>query len=147
MAGVVFGLVDDRGKFWISAACGIAGVFVTFIMIPDITTLDLKEGDKRWLAIVSVSACCVFRDMAACSRVGRPLLLELRLAACCSNSLDVVQRYWRPPFRAALPCTFSSQYLSPCTITRPPPLPTLESAQAQTSFIPLSCHSGQHGCL
>ncbi len=58
VAGVVFGLVDDRGKFWISAACGIAGVFVTFIMIPDITTLDLKEGDKRWLAIVSVSAQC-----------------------------------------------------------------------------------------
>lgn len=53
VAGVVFGLVDDRAKFWISAACGLAGVVVTVIFIPDITTLDLKEGDKRWLAIVS----------------------------------------------------------------------------------------------
>lgn len=32
---------------WISAACGIAGVFCTLIFCPDLTGLDLKEGDKR----------------------------------------------------------------------------------------------------
>lgn len=34
VAGVVFGLVNDRTKFWISAACGLAGVVVTIIFIP-----------------------------------------------------------------------------------------------------------------
>ncbi len=34
VAGVVFGLVNDRTKFWISAACGLAGVFVTVIFMP-----------------------------------------------------------------------------------------------------------------
>jgi hypothetical protein len=56
VAGVVFNLVDDRGKFWISAACGIAGVFCTLIFCPDLTGLDLKEGDKRWLAIIAGEA-------------------------------------------------------------------------------------------
>ena len=28
---------------------------VTFVFIPELNGLDLKEGDKRWLAIVSVS--------------------------------------------------------------------------------------------
>ncbi|KAG2425952.1 hypothetical protein HXX76_013325 [Chlamydomonas incerta] len=52
VAGVVFGLVDNRTKFWISAFCGLAGVILTFITIPDVTTLDLREGDRRWLAIL-----------------------------------------------------------------------------------------------
>ncbi|KAK2078160.1 hypothetical protein QBZ16_004028 [Prototheca wickerhamii] len=52
VAGVIFNLVSDRDKFWISGACGAAGVVLTFITIPDLTGLDLKEGDKRWLAIV-----------------------------------------------------------------------------------------------
>ncbi|KDD76549.1 hypothetical protein H632_c186p1 [Helicosporidium sp. ATCC 50920] len=52
VAGVVFNLVSDRSKFWISGACGGVGVLVTLAFIPDLTGLDLKEGDKRWLAIV-----------------------------------------------------------------------------------------------
>ncbi|KAG2451250.1 hypothetical protein HYH02_003857 [Chlamydomonas schloesseri] len=52
VAGVVFGLVDGRTKFWISAFCGLAGVILTLITIPDVTGLDLREGDKRWLAIL-----------------------------------------------------------------------------------------------
>ncbi|GFR43042.1 hypothetical protein Agub_g4047 [Astrephomene gubernaculifera] len=52
VAGVVFNLVDNRGKFWISAFCGLAGVILTFITIPDVTGLDLREGDRRWLAIL-----------------------------------------------------------------------------------------------
>lgn len=52
VAGVVFALVSDRTKFWISGACGFAGVILTYITIPDLTGLDLREGDKRWLAIL-----------------------------------------------------------------------------------------------
>lgn len=40
VAGVVFGLVDDRAKFWISAACGLAGVVVTVIFIPGARNAD-----------------------------------------------------------------------------------------------------------
>ena len=49
VAGVVFALTGDQGKFYISAACGAAGVACTFLLIPDITGLDLREGDRRWL--------------------------------------------------------------------------------------------------
>lgn len=35
-------------KFILSAAAGALGVFVTLIFIPEITSLDLKEGDTRW---------------------------------------------------------------------------------------------------
>ena len=49
VAGVVFALTSDKGKFYISAACGLAGVVCTFLFIPDITGLDLREGDRRWL--------------------------------------------------------------------------------------------------
>ncbi|KXZ53070.1 hypothetical protein GPECTOR_8g63 [Gonium pectorale] len=52
VAGVVFNLVDNRVKFWISAFCGLAGVILTFITIPDTTGLDLREGDRRWLAML-----------------------------------------------------------------------------------------------
>ena len=40
--------VDDRMKFILSAAAGALGVLVTFVFIPEITSLDLKEGDTRW---------------------------------------------------------------------------------------------------
>jgi hypothetical protein len=43
--------VDDRMKFILSAAAGALGVFVTLAFIPEITALDLKEGDMRWEAI------------------------------------------------------------------------------------------------
>ena len=35
-------------KFILSAAAGAVGVLVTLIFIPEITSLDLKEGDTRW---------------------------------------------------------------------------------------------------
>lgn len=34
----------------------LAAVFVTLLFCPDLTGLDLKEGDKRWLAIVAGEA-------------------------------------------------------------------------------------------
>lgn len=52
VAGVIFGLCSDQAKFIISAACGAVGAVVTYLFIPDLTGLDLREGDKRWLAII-----------------------------------------------------------------------------------------------
>ncbi len=49
VAGVVFALTSDKGKFYISAFCGLAGVLCTFLFIPDIGGLDLREGDRRWI--------------------------------------------------------------------------------------------------
>ncbi|KAK9919115.1 hypothetical protein WJX75_009501 [Coccomyxa subellipsoidea] len=50
-ADIIMGQVDDRMKFILSAAAGALGVFVTLAFIPEITALDLKEGDMRWEAI------------------------------------------------------------------------------------------------
>jgi hypothetical protein len=44
VAGVVFGLVPDRTKFYISALCGLLGALVTLLLVPDISGLDLSEG-------------------------------------------------------------------------------------------------------
>ena len=35
-------------KFYLSAAAGALGVVVTLLFIPEITTLNLREGDLRW---------------------------------------------------------------------------------------------------
>ena len=52
VAGVVFSLCSNQAKFIISSACGLIGAILTYIFIPDLTGLDLREGDKRWLAIL-----------------------------------------------------------------------------------------------
>ena len=52
VAGVVFALVSDRTKFTISALRGLVGVLITYTFIADVTGLDLRDGDKRWLAIL-----------------------------------------------------------------------------------------------
>ena len=52
MAGVVFSLCSNQAKFIISSACGLVGAVVTYLFIPDLTGLDLREGDKRWLAFL-----------------------------------------------------------------------------------------------
>ena len=43
--------VSDQMKFYLSAAAGALGVVVTLLFIPEISTLDLREGDLRWDAI------------------------------------------------------------------------------------------------
>lgn len=40
--------VGDRSKFYWCAGAGAMGVLVTIIFIPELTGLDLKEGDRRW---------------------------------------------------------------------------------------------------
>ena len=69
VSGVVFALTSDQGKFYISAACGLAGVLSTLLFIPDITGLDLREGDRRWIKNVEGKGmlsrdCCTW----VCSR-------------------------------------------------------------------------------
>ena len=46
MAGVVFSVLSNRGKFVTSAACGALGALITVALIPDIGGLDLKEGAR-----------------------------------------------------------------------------------------------------
>ena len=43
--------VDDRMKFYLSAAAGGMGVLVTLLWVPELSTLDLAEGDLRWAAL------------------------------------------------------------------------------------------------
>jgi len=67
VAGVVFALTSDKGKFYISAFCGLAGVLCTFLFIPDITGLDLREGDRRWIKTVEGKgmlprSCCTQKE-------------------------------------------------------------------------------------
>ena len=66
VAGVVFALTSDQGKFYISAFCGLVGVATTFLFIPDIGGLDLREGDRRWIknvegkgAVITLYLFCI----------------------------------------------------------------------------------------
>ena len=52
IAVAVFPSVSSQEKFTICAACGFVGAVITWFFIPDLTGLDLREGDKRWLAII-----------------------------------------------------------------------------------------------
>ena len=57
--------VSDQMKFYLSAAAGALGVCVTLLFIPEISTLDLKEGDLRWDAIKAGKPCALTFDLAA----------------------------------------------------------------------------------
>lgn len=46
IAGVCFSYVDDRNKFYLSAAFGIFGAIVTIFFQPDTTGMDLEELDR-----------------------------------------------------------------------------------------------------
>lgn len=43
--------IGDRPKFYWCAAAGLMGILVTLLFIPEITDLDLREGDRRWECI------------------------------------------------------------------------------------------------
>ena len=49
VAGFVFNAVNNQTKFYISAFCGLAGLVVTILFIPDLTGMDLRDGDRFWL--------------------------------------------------------------------------------------------------
>ncbi|WVQ94676.1 hypothetical protein IAU59_001756 [Kwoniella sp. CBS 9459] len=48
LPAVIYNYVDTRTRFWIVWPFGIAGVFVTWLFIPDTTGLDLREQDRYW---------------------------------------------------------------------------------------------------
>lgn len=52
VAGIVFVFVGNVAKFYISAVCGLVGAVLTVVFIPDISGLELSEGDRRWALVV-----------------------------------------------------------------------------------------------
>lgn len=47
-ANIVLGKISDRSKFYYTAVAAGVGALVTMLFIPEVTGLDLSEGDKRW---------------------------------------------------------------------------------------------------
>ncbi|KAK9856439.1 hypothetical protein WJX84_007586 [Apatococcus fuscideae] len=47
-ANIVLGKISDRSKFYYTAVAAGIGALVTMLFIPEVTGLDLEEGDKRW---------------------------------------------------------------------------------------------------
>lgn len=48
IAGLAFAHITVQWQFGASAICGIIGVFVTLLFVPDVSALDISELDKRW---------------------------------------------------------------------------------------------------
>jgi hypothetical protein len=46
IADIVFGYVNQQTTFYLSAAFGLAGAFVTCVFLPDTTGLSLDELDR-----------------------------------------------------------------------------------------------------
>ena len=88
--------VSDQMKFYLSAAAGALGVGVTLLFIPEISTLDLKEGDLRWDAIKAGKPCA------------RALMLTWHgpALACCTVNLKMVHLFCG--------CLHTPQYFSIC---------------------------------
>jgi len=49
LAAVLFHFATESGMFFICGWCALMAYAVTFVTIPDVTTLDLFEIDKKWL--------------------------------------------------------------------------------------------------
>ena len=49
--------VGDKAKFYWCAGAGLMGVIVTILFIPEISELDLREGDKRWELLKAGEPC------------------------------------------------------------------------------------------
>ncbi|GAB0132342.1 hypothetical protein EsDP_00000782 [Epichloe bromicola] len=48
LASVLYNYIDDQTKFYIVPWFGLAGMFLTWLFLPDTTGLDLKEQERRW---------------------------------------------------------------------------------------------------
>ena len=48
IAAVLFSYVDEMDLFLIAGVCSFAAAFFTFFTIPEISTLDLHECDRKW---------------------------------------------------------------------------------------------------
>ena len=47
-AGVYFEYLSTQSTFYTSALCGVIGVLVTLLFIPDVSTLDMADMDDHW---------------------------------------------------------------------------------------------------
>jgi len=47
-AAILYNYISNQTKFYVVPWFGLAGVFLTFIFLPDTTGLDLKEQERRW---------------------------------------------------------------------------------------------------
>jgi hypothetical protein len=50
-ATVLYNYISTQMKFYIVPWFGLAGMFITFMFLPDTTGLDLKEQERRWMYI------------------------------------------------------------------------------------------------
>ncbi|CAH0000999.1 unnamed protein product [Clonostachys byssicola] len=53
LASVLYAYIDDQTKFYVVPWFGLAGMFLTWMFLPDTTGLDLKEQERRWAYIVA----------------------------------------------------------------------------------------------
>ncbi|GAQ81972.1 phosphate transporter [Klebsormidium nitens] len=51
-AGIWFQHVDNQSKFTITTVCAGIGLALTILFVPDITGLDLREADARWVMLL-----------------------------------------------------------------------------------------------
>lgn len=52
-ASVLYNYITVQQRFYVVPWFGLAGMFVTFMFLPDTTGLDLKEQERRWIYIRS----------------------------------------------------------------------------------------------
>ncbi|KAM3517010.1 hypothetical protein NHJ13051_009377 [Beauveria bassiana] len=48
LASVLYNYIDTKTKFLVVPWFGLAGMFLTYLFLPDTTGLDLKEQERRW---------------------------------------------------------------------------------------------------
>ncbi|KAK2593593.1 hypothetical protein QQS21_008722 [Conoideocrella luteorostrata] len=48
LASVLYNYIEDQQKFYVVPWFGLAGMFLTWLFLPDTTGLDLKEQERRW---------------------------------------------------------------------------------------------------
>jgi MFS family permease len=53
VAGIWFAYLTNAGKFYVAAFFNLAGLVLTILFVPNIMTLDLREGDRRFDALMS----------------------------------------------------------------------------------------------
>ena len=52
LASVLYAYIDTQTKFYVVPWFGLAGVFLTWLYMPDTTGLDLDEQERRWQLIL-----------------------------------------------------------------------------------------------
>ena len=54
MAGIMFHYISNVAKFWWCFGTCAAGLVLSILFVPDLTGLDLYEGDRRWKMLSQV---------------------------------------------------------------------------------------------